>query len=60
MGSKHHQDNGHQSRCDPNLFIGPSTNIMLLVYVDDLFITGGKEVGEEFIKNIREKLQLKH
>eukprot|EP00971_Amphidinium_carterae_P271134 5380595-Amphidinium_carterae.1 len=33
---------------------------MVLVYVDDLFITGKKEVGEEFIKNIKEKLQLKH
>eukprot|EP00971_Amphidinium_carterae_P047484 935389-Amphidinium_carterae.1 len=33
---------------------------MVLVYVDDLFITGRKEVGEEFIKNIREKLHLKH
>eukprot|EP00971_Amphidinium_carterae_P322679 6413355-Amphidinium_carterae.1 len=32
---------------------------MVLVYVDDLFITGKKEVGE-FIKNIRENLQLKH
>eukprot|EP00971_Amphidinium_carterae_P112156 2221458-Amphidinium_carterae.2 len=50
----------HQSKCDPNLFIGPSNNIMVLVYVDDLFITGKKEVGEEFISNIRERLQLKH
>eukprot|EP00971_Amphidinium_carterae_P112373 2225599-Amphidinium_carterae.1 len=45
----------HQSRCDPNLFIGPSHNIMVLVYVeDDIFITGRKEVGEEFISNIKE------
>eukprot|EP00971_Amphidinium_carterae_P245778 4881083-Amphidinium_carterae.1 len=28
---------------------------MVLVYVDDLFITGKKEVGEEFINNIRER-----
>eukprot|EP00971_Amphidinium_carterae_P301979 5999510-Amphidinium_carterae.1 len=74
MGSKHHQDKWqqhlsnilvnelkfHQSRCGPNLFIGPSNNIMVLVYVGDRFITGRKEVGEEFIKNIRERLKLKH
>eukprot|EP00971_Amphidinium_carterae_P069990 1384857-Amphidinium_carterae.1 len=33
---------------------------MVLIYVDDLFIIGKKEVGEEFINNIRERLQLKH
>eukprot|EP00971_Amphidinium_carterae_P075587 1493461-Amphidinium_carterae.1 len=33
---------------------------MVLVYVDDLFITSKKEVGEEFINKLRERLQLKH